>query len=1064
MIGASAAAAAARKRHSHWLETTTTTATPSNAEHHQCHQRAARRPKTMTKAMMSAVAAAKSVATATADPHVNTTATATSTSVVNVVDPMFERQRASAALLSVGSDLLSQGKHREAMKAFDAAFTALTNGNGGGGSSGSCSTLNDSSNNANATSTEWTDFQYGQHHINSNNNSYSKTSQRQQQRLVCPATAALARLQEQQAPASGAASAAVETMINAAGNVHNSPSLVDGFDHDITTAQSFFFPQNTATTTTTHSQSPALVTPNSSVSSHLSEAAATATTQTVVVDTHPVQTNNKTTTGSSGSSSNQLAVNSRDERILVEEVTNDDDSDFDDESRCKEEDTAAAPAAAISQTTTTTDSYVNNLNALRTAKPFNNNFNNVHCTKNKRTKSKSKNDAIPVHVDTYHEDECDVGPRPFQQAFVPTQDALTMMNVDVLQLIICYNQALVHHAVGETALALQLYNFITGTVMSNGVLEDGWRRPNSHIRTTTTTITDTVRSTLARLAMRAHNNMGQLDYAERSEEVSLRNFETALSYAKAVPDMSTLHQLEIATVLSNWCRVQWMIGRVDDTVYQALEEVLRIRYTFLGWDHLDVASAHFNLGMAEYSRDCHDKALSHLMKYLQVSSHRLKTHKKVDLDPIPGLVFVLLIKNDHKPDKMSQDLVWGLRTLQDKRQDLGPKNAEVASVINFIGTILFHQRELDHALLFFQEELRIEEQLVGADEDVSVSVTCNNIGRILQELGRYPQAIYYYQRSLRHKYGDLIRVDVESGSTPIGGKSTKTMQKASSSTSTSKKRSFNEIGSDARVDASEIPASTMNLYSTVWYNLGLIHDKMGAFTDAIRAFHMSLKLRRAMLGRDHPDVACLLYNIGVLQMEQQQLREATESFREALRIRRVASTGQLNDRHVIKTLQKLSSLHKAKGNFSDAMDASMEVLQVLKVSDEFDSPSRHKHMGMTLRDIAELYHAQGDLTRALEQATESFKMLRSGRTGSSTRDEINQSLLEQETAALLLIGSIQHERCAPDEAQATFCEAARLIRDTLDRCGRSGAISQASLQPLLEVSNMLATAHCAPEA
>ena len=59
----------------------------------------------------------------------------------------------------------------------------------------------------------------------------------------------------------------------------------------------------------------------------------------------------------------------------------------------------------------------------------------------------------------------------------------------------------------------------------------------------------------------------------------------------------------------------------------------------------------------------------------------------------------------------------------------------------------------------------------------------------------------------------------------------------------------------------------MNLYSTVWYNLGLIHDKMGAFTDAIRAFHMSLKLRRAMLGKDHPDVACLLYNIGVLQME-----------------------------------------------------------------------------------------------------------------------------------------------------------------------------------------------------
>jgi tetratricopeptide (TPR) repeat protein len=655
-------------------------------------------------------------------------------------------------------------------------------------------------------------------------------------------------------------------------------------------------------------------------------------------------------------------------------------------------------------------------------------------------------------VDTYHEDECDVGPRPFQKAFVPS----TLMDVDVLQLIICYNQALVHHARKEYSLALQLYNFVTGTIgttLSNNNSDNLINHSNNGGGVTSFA---TTLITLSLLAMRAHNNMGQIDYAERSEEQAMVQFETALGYARRVPDTSASNQLEIATILSNWCRVQWMLGRVDATVYQALEEILRIRFNHLGWNNVDVAAAHFNLGMAEYSRNCNEKALAHFMQYLQVSSHRLKTNKKVELDPIPGLIFVLLIKNDEKEDKMSQDLVWGLRTLQDKRQDLGPKNSEVASVLNFIGTLLFHQRELDHALLFFQEELRLEEQFVGAEDDVSVSVTCNNIGRILQELGRYPQAIYYYQRSLRHRYGD----EFFGGSARKNGKG---CQGKNCQIDVSTDR-IDELGND-----DDISPATMNLYSTVWYNLGLIHDKMGSFSEAISAFRMSLKLRRAMLGSDHSDVACLLYNIGVLQMEQQLLNEATDSFREALRIRRVASTGQLNDRHVVKTLQKLASLHKSKGNINGALEAFREVMQVLKASVDFDWSSRSKSMAMTLREIAELHHAEGNLQLALEQAVKSFHLLRSSRTGSSSVEEDLTTYLEQEAAALLLIGSFQHENCSPVEASATFAEASRLIHSalhvTMDLATETSRHpNAATLLPLFEVSTMLAAAHCAPEA
>jgi tetratricopeptide (TPR) repeat protein len=631
------------------------------------------------------------------------------------------------------------------------------------------------------------------------------------------------------------------------------------------------------------------------------------------------------------------------------------------------------------------------------------------------------NTSISPPVDTYHEDECDVGPRPFMKALICGEEA----PVEVLQLAICYNKALVHHARNNFAAALQIYNVIIGTI-------------------TTALVNNSPSVEKLHIAMRAYNNMGQISYNEQAEDAALMQFKTAVIFASRIQDLSSDHVLNYATVLSNWCRVQWMIGSVTNDVCTALEEVLRARFSVLGWDHSDVASAHYNLGMAEYSRGNNTKALSHLMQYLAVSSHQLKAGKPQELDPIPALVFVLLIKNENKEDKTSQDLVWGLRALQEKRHELGTSDAEVASVLNFIGTLLFHQKELDHALLFFREELRLEEELIQQGEDVCVSVTCNNIGRILQELGRFHQAIHYYRRSLRHTFGDVAMEQDTKG-------------KAAVSSSI-----FDH-------DDYDLPEATMNLYSTVWYNLGLIHDKMGAYPDAIRAFQMSLKLRRAMLGRNHPDVACLLYNIGVLQMEQQTLNDATGSFREALRIRRVAATGQLNDRHVVKTLQKLSSLHKSKGNIKGALEACGEVVDILKVSVDFDEATRRKFTGTTLRDIAELYHAQGDLNLALQTAIESVSSLRRGQDidmgmeSTAILEQLNN--VEQETATLLLIGSLQHEQCDPLAAHATFADAAVLIRNSIMSHGASDAENFcSSLLPLFEVSSKLAYAHCAPEA
>ena len=628
--------------------------------------------------------------------------------------------------------------------------------------------------------------------------------------------------------------------------------------------------------------------------------------------------------------------------------------------------------------------------------------------------------CLPEAADMYQEDACDVGPRAFRQPLIPESCGAACSPRGLAEVFLLYNEALIAHSRLDYVTATRLYKTIAQCCIQDN-------HANLHPR-------------LAHLGMLVNNNLGQISYLDGSETVALSQFESALVFAKQVAGKESPKELQLdtATVLSNWCRVRWMSGDLNEHVYSALREVLRIRASLLDRTHIDVASSHYNLGVAEYARRSSDNAVKHLMRYLQVAALRAQQGLDSDLDPIPALVYLLLIKNEDKNDSMAQELVRGLSTLQDKRNDLGPQHPEIASVLNFIGTLLFHQRDFDHALLFFQEELRLEETLLTGSDDVSISVTCNNIGRILQELQRLPEAVGYYNRALQSEYSEDI-------------------QRMSSKVST-KQQPMNTAQALARNENLSLPMSTMNLYSTVWYNLGLIHDKQGSYGEAIHAFQMSLGLRRVMLGPDHPDVACLLYNIGVLQMEQQLLRYATESFREALRIRRVAATGQLNDCHVVKTLQKLASLYKAKGNIEGALEAGREILHIQHLSPDFEDISRSKEMGSTLREMAELHHAQGDTDMAVMKAKESVAVLR--RMGDVPIDsEDYVSSIENIFASLLLLGSLHHEKCEAAEAFATFQEASAIVYTASKTFDQPTA-----LDALYQVSQMLATCQCAAEA
>jgi tetratricopeptide (TPR) repeat protein len=616
--------------------------------------------------------------------------------------------------------------------------------------------------------------------------------------------------------------------------------------------------------------------------------------------------------------------------------------------------------------------------------------------------------------DLYLEGECDVGPRPLREPLHLEASSSSPADEFILEAMVVFNKALVHHSKSELDEAMEHYSTALQILAKNSNV--------GHEKDT--------KNHMTHLGMMIHNNMGQICYIE-DEDNSVLHFSAAAFCAK---QMYTTAQkkddtLIFSTVLSNYCRSQWINCNVDTDTYQDMQTVLLLRLSVLPAEHVDVACAYYNLGAMAFVRDEFDRAKTLFQQYLNLSKA-----KDSPLDPIPAITFILLIENEDKEDQFSLELLRVLNALQEKREEYGPAHIEVASLLNYIGTLLFHRKELHAAIVFYREELRIEMALLNTEAGMSVSVTYNNIGRILQELGELPEAIGCYRNALKTDFDD------------------KTFVKAAA---------FAAGTADFSVPG-HVPASpaTDNLFSTIWYNLGLIHDKMGARREAVMSFQMALGLRRKTLGVDHVDIACLWYNIGTLQMEMNQLKDAAASFKEALRIRRLVQNKE-EPRHLLTTLRKLAYLQQNQGNIDDALDIFHEILHIQE-SHAVDAPwNTPGAIGLTLRKIVNLHGAKGDLSAALASAERSCFAFKASHALAQHGAADHLKAVEEVARSLLVLGSLYNEACEPLRAQEAHKEARLVISVAL--CHLAGTLHPI-LHPLLDACTLQTRSACAPVA
>jgi tetratricopeptide (TPR) repeat protein len=612
--------------------------------------------------------------------------------------------------------------------------------------------------------------------------------------------------------------------------------------------------------------------------------------------------------------------------------------------------------------------------------------------------------------DSFFEGECDVGPRPIHSPLHIEYSLLPTPNLSIVMAVLLYNKGVVQHSSGIYEAAADTFGQALAALTKN------WSRDLIG--------SDVVFSCLSHIRALTHNNLGHIRYIEGDDLNAVFHFEAALQLSRYVVHVDDEREwaLTKATFASNFARTKWMTGDVSKMdLLCVFREVLRLRSSWLPVDHPDVVCSHLNLGFYLYASGDKNESKVQIKEYLKYA-----TLADSILDPIPAISYLLLIEHDEKDDHLSIEVVRTVRSLLEAREELGAFNAEVASILNYIGTLLFQGRQLEEAMIFYKHELEIEDKLARTSDGISVSVTYNNIGRILQELGRLDEAIGCYKRALTTN-SSVDLSDPELGKQTLSGTSI--------------------------AFASNVHDSILNLYSTICYNLGLIYDRMGSRREAIVAFDMSLQMRQCLFGCDHPDVACLWYNLGTLQIECDELDAAYTSLKEALRIRSIGRF-QEDPKKICATLARLAHLQGGKGLLEEAIATHSEILQLQSASIDSDT------IAATLFRISELHYARGNNLMALQSAQQSLGIALSSEDlmSSQFHGEVLQNV-ETVANTMFLIGSLQHEIGDSDAACHILREAHGLVSSARRRLGGFAA---AQLDALLEALELIGRPSCAP--
>ncbi len=335
------------------------------------------------------------------------------------------------------------------------------------------------------------------------------------------------------------------------------------------------------------------------------------------------------------------------------------------------------------------------------------------------------------------------------------------------------------------------------------------------------------------------------------------------------------------------------------------------------------------------------------------------------------------------------------------RATSGEGSVQVATTMNNIASVVQSRGRLAEAERIMREALAILTKQRGPTHPESLR-TEGNLATIMQEQGKYGEAEAVFRRIYAAQ------------STALGPAHVETLNALSNLASSLE--SQGRVGEAEALNRKALTAAAGNgqngQYAILLSNLATAIGNQGRFDEALALHRQALTLREKLLGKDHPDVALSLTNIGYILAQKRDYSAADDSLRRAVAIGRKTGGSSLSFSSLLNNFgANLDDLNR----HGEAETALKECLSIRRNT----LPPTHPLIATSLNNLGNNARLRGQNAAALQLFREALGIMRKV-SGTSDPD----LLVPLDNLAMILS---TNRKTAP-EALSLAREGAKIVR------------------------------------
>ena len=287
-------------------------------------------------------------------------------------------------------------------------------------------------------------------------------------------------------------------------------------------------------------------------------------------------------------------------------------------------------------------------------------------------------------------------------------------------------------------------------------------------------------------------------------------------------------------------------------------------------------------------------------------------------------------------------------SLERRKSIAGPNSPEVAEGLVALGALRLDQGQLAEAERLVREGLAIDRARLPA-QDPSLAKAESALGRIQEERGAYDEAVKTLNETIR-------------------------IQSAKNEFTTDLSESINELATAEYYRGHLTLADSLyqrglamdrQLYGAVhprvaddFYDMGLVQHDLGNERQAEQDYRQALGIKQSWYGKEHPDTALIMAAVGQALIYQGRYDEAAGFLQEALGVQE-RIFGKVHPQ-VAMGLNVLGLLELRRGHLDEAEKDFTRMADINRAV--YDD--RHYLVGIALLNLGEVYIAQKNIARA----------------------------------------------------------------------------------------------------